>query len=540
MKAQYDNQQLRSRRYGVESGPTGGLPRVGFRSRRHGVESGPTGGIPRVGFLALFAAVALLASACTSSADAGPREVDLVMVTTTTDGGGSAVVPDTVGQGSGPADAGVAGAGGLSDVVVPTRDPSTETTTTVPVPVATSAPTTTVAPTTSSTTSTSVVVTYPTQPSTTTTLAPNQTTTTQAPPPPVDVGLVVASGDPSGDAFTTGVQAAVGRVNGTGGAGGRTVRLTVCAYLDASSAGDCARMLRDVGVEAVVEGPGGQGEAVRDVLRQAGIAVVGGVAESLSDGGADQTALTLGGPITALSGLAQLVVDEGHLDVTIVHDDTPDGFNEVQSLMEPVLSQYGVSITTVAVPPGTTDPTALLATAIDSGPEAWVVVTGPASCGGVIDTLFTAGVVAPTYYVHGCAAPSVLDSRGPAAADAWFQNEIWTRAVLGLGSPSEQETYDTVSGAIAAMDPARADDEWALMGYVSLTSTADAIARGGSAGALVGAEDTTSPSLLGVGTQKCGQSPSFPAVCSGSIFMTQWSGSGWVGSIVTANGLAGL
>ncbi len=498
----------------------------------------PARGHPLRGLLVVFGAVALFASACTSSADAGPREVDLVMVSTTTSGRGDVAVPDTVGSDPGPS--GVAGVGDPDEVVVPTRDPSTETTTTVPVPVVTSAPTTTVPPTTAPTTSTSVVVTYPTQPSTTTTLAPNQTTTTQAPPPPVDVGLVVATADPSADAFTVGVRAAVDRVNAAGGAGGRTIRLTECAYTDAVSAGDCARMVRDVGVEVVVQGPGGQGTVVRAVLQSAGIAVVGGVAENLDDARADQTALTLGGPVTALTGLAQLVVDEGLQDVTVIHDDTPEGFDEVQSLMEPILAEYGVSVTTVALPPGTADPSALLTAAMDAGPEAWVIVTSTSSCGGVIDSLFAGGVVAPTYYVHDCSDPAVLGSRGPAAADAWFQNEIWTEPVLGLGSPTEQQTYDGVSAAISAVDPNRADDEWALMGYVSLTAAADAIGRGGPAGALAGAEDTTSPSLLGVGTQKCGQSPTFPAVCSGSIFMTQWSGTGWVGSIVTANGLAGL
>ena len=518
MKADHDSHQRRPRRHGREP--------AGPRANR------------RKALLALFGTVALLASACTSGADAGPREVDLVMVTTTeAGGGGNHAVPDTVG--TGPA-GGVVGAGDPNEIVVPSRDPSTETTTTVPVPVASTAPTTTMAPTSTSTTSTSVVVTYPTQPSTTTTLAPNQTTTTLPPPPPVDVGLAVAAGDPAAEAFTTGVRAAVGRVNGTGGAGGRTIELSVCTYTDAASAGVCAQGFADTGVAAVVQGPGGQGGAVRAVLQARGVAVVGGVAGSLVDASAPQTALTLGGPVTALTGLAQLAVDEGFLDVTIVHDDTPEGFNRVQSLMEPILSEYGVSVATVAVPPGTTDPAGLLAPAVDFGPEAWLVVTDSSSCGGVIDALFAAGVAAPTYYVHDCAAPSVLGSRGPAAADAWFQNEIWTSAVLGLGSSTERDAYAIVSGAIAGIDPARADDEWALMGYVSLTATADAIARGGPSGALAGAEDTTSPSLLGVGTLKCGQSPTFPAVCSGSIFLTQWGGSGWVGSIVTTNGLAGL
>ena len=379
---------------------------------------------------------------------------------------------------------------------------------------------------------------------TTTSMAPIETTvpgTTIAPVPKVwKVGLLNQEGGDSGSfpEFGVGVESAVAWANGQGHVeGDREIQLLTCVSSGAASSADCAGTLLASGVDTIVHGFDTYSASSIPVLDGGGAPVLAGVALSVNDVRATNAALTIGGEPTEFAGLAAAVVARGFGASAIIHDDTADALALVDQFIIPVLDAAGITHIKVAVPLGTVDATGALTPAAASDSDSWIVAVSTPLCQPVIVGRSDFAVTATAFYTSACTGEDILAAFGSFMEQSFFTAELVTPLWFGVVPRDLRENWSLAATVIAKLDPELADNPTAIMGYVAALTVIDQLRRGGPS--LESAQALPVPHPLAMGELDCGQSPTWPAVCSADVMLAQYFGGSLVAPPELVNGIRG-
>ena len=470
--------------------------------------------------------MSLIVASCTSSVTADePREVDIVTVFGSDDGQDS----DSFGPGS-TSDDGQLSSSGDSTVDLPMvgDQPGTTQVDTV------DSSTTTMLDDAQTTTSVAPSTTEPPA----TTLVP--TTVTTVPSETWTVGLLNQEDSQWGSftSFRVGVAAAIDWANGDGYVeGDRFIELIPCASSDAATAASCASTLLASGSDVVIHGVDTFSEVSRAVLDPSAVATLGGIAVRPNDASSTNAVLAVGGPPAEHAGLAAAVVSQGFGATAILHDDTTVASDLVAEFIIPVLEAAGVSHIEVPIPLGTVDATGAVAPAAVSDTDSWIIVTSSGLCQPVIVSRSNYGVATAPFFSSSCTSDDTMLAVGHLMEPGYFTTELVTPLWYGVVSPDLRDARSLASAIIAQSDPALADDQLALMGYVAATAVVDQLRRGGAS--LENALAQTAPQILGAGELDCGQSPTYPAMCSGDILLARYLNGELVAPPEIVNGIRG-
>ncbi|MDG2261727.1 MAG: hypothetical protein P8N50_05240, partial [Actinomycetota bacterium] len=209
----------------------------------------------------------------------------------------------------------------------------------------------------------------------------------------------------------------------------------------------------------------------------------------------------------------------------------------VAEFIIPILEAAGVSHVEVPIPVDTVDVTAALGPAAGSDTDSWIVVTNSGLCQPVIVSRANYGVTSAPFFSSSCTADDTILAVGHLMQPGFFTTELVTPFWYDVVSPDLRDARSLASAIIAQTDPSMADDQLALMGYVAGMAVIDQLRRGGTS--LANAFAQTAPQILGPGELDCGQSVTFPAMCSGDILLARFTVGGLVGPPEIVNGIRG-
>ncbi|MCP3936131.1 MAG: ABC transporter substrate-binding protein [Actinomycetia bacterium] len=460
-------------------------------------------------------AVVVLAASCTSSADAGQGDVgraDINIITTVLD------PVDPVDR--------------LDPLQLPVVEISDSTTSS-----------------TSSTTTTSTTTTSTTEQPSDTTVAPNTTVapTTSLPVtsttaisgiPPWQIGLLNTESSVSGSfqAFRHGVEAAVGWWNDSAAAtGGRGIALVSCAGTDAVSTVACAEELVSSS-DAIIHGIDLFSELSIPIIEQGSVPVLGGMAVRSVDAFAANAGLDVGGPPAAHAALAQRVIDEGHSNVVVFHDDTDIGFEMIDVFVRPILEAAGVVVTLLPVPVATSDSTGVVAPLAPNVADSWIVATSESSCGSIATSRAQLGLTIKIVWSTSCATDGVFDNFGELMAGDEIAFELVEPRLFDYVSSDLRAGYELANQVLLQHETSPADDPLALRGWLVGTRLVQTLERGTTD--LVASRDVRGPNPLGAGEIACGANAT--AVCSGDVMFFGWDGETIRPPMSLANGLGSI
>lgn len=247
---------------------------------------------------------------------------------------------------------------------------------------------------------------------------------------PIVVGFINVEGAPAAiPEIRLGSEAAVAYVNAErDGLHGRPLQLHVCITNGSpESSSACANKMVERGVVAVLGGVDLGSAASLPILAAAGIPYLGATPLLPSDFTTDG-AFTLDPGGLGMAASAAFAVDELQADqVSVLHDDSPQGRQLAEAFVRPALLKRGVRAERIELTAEKADAADLapaVAAATRTTPDAVIVVFPPPACSRIMQAADSLGVDAAMLYIGRCATPRAVTAGGGGAENAYFFSSI--------------------------------------------------------------------------------------------------------------------
>lgn len=265
--------------------------------------------------------------------------------------------------------------------------------------------------------------------------------------PPVKVGFVNVDSGPIAamPELHSATDAAVAFINAElGGVDGHPIELVPCVLGNAASpeeAAACARQLVDAGVVAVLGGIGLANGAALKVLEDNGIAWIGGIPINEDEMRSPVSFQFSGGSPGAFAAFAeQAVALDGAEKVAVLYADYPSIKMAALDYGAAVARARGAEVTEVSYPMVSQDFATPVQKALESDPDALLVVAADLSCAPVMQALIDLQTEADVYMVGSCADIKVLDQVG-AENVAGFRFNVENRIDQAANQLADTEIY---------------------------------------------------------------------------------------------------
>jgi branched-chain amino acid transport system substrate-binding protein len=360
--------------------------------------------------------------------------------------------------------------------------------------------------------------------------APEEADASQA---PIKVGFMNVDSAPIGamPELHAATDAAAEFINAElGGVDGRPIEIVPCLLSNAlapEEAAGCARQLVDAQVVAVLGGIGLSNGPALTVFEDNGIPYVGGIPVNEDEMRSPASFQFSGGSPGAFTAFAeQAVAVDGAEKVSILYADYPSIKLAALDYGAAVARARGAEVTEVAYPMVSQDFATPVQKALESDPDAVLVVAADLSCAPVMQALVDLKSDAAVYMVGSCADVKVLDEVGidnvkgfrfnvenrlDQSAEPVADTEIYTLAM-------EKYAPDTTPMSAATVAFRSAMNLWAMMETIGPDATPQQITEGFQA-----ADDV--PSFDGHSfTCAEEQIPGYPSMCAPQQIIAELQG----------------
>ena len=363
--------------------------------------------------------------------------------------------------------------------------------------------------------------------------------------PPIRIGFMNVDSAPIGamPELHHATDAAAAFINAElGGVDGRPIEIVPCLLSNAlapEEASGCARQLVDAEVVAVLGGIGLANGPALTVFEDNGIPYVGGIPVNEDEMRSPASFQFSGGSPGAFAAFAeQAVAVEGAEKVSVLYADYPSIKLAAVDYGAAVARARGAEVTEVSFPMVSQDFAGPVQKALESDPDALLVVAADLSCAPVMQALVDLQTTATVYMVGSCADIKVLDEVGvenlkgfrfnvenriDQAASPLADSEIYTLAI-------EKYSPQTTPMSAATVAFKAAMNLWAVLEEIGPDATAEQITA-----AFRSAQDV--PSFDGH-EYTCAeeQVPGYPAMCAPQQVIAELQGAnqfvevsdGWV------------
>ncbi len=250
-------------------------------------------------------------------------------------------------------------------------------------------------------------------------------TPTKATGEPIKLGMINQENTPAGSfpELSGTAKAGVAFINEQlGGVDGRPIELEVCnTKFSPEGSTTCAQQLSEAGVPAVLGGIDVFGNAV-DTLEANGIPFVGGIpvsAPSVENANSFQFSGGTWGAAVAFVDYASTELKAEK--IAILYGE----FGPIAKGAEyaaKVAAGHGVETQMVPYPIVASDLSSQTNAAVSADPDAIIVLAADTACKPAMDAIHASGTEATIFYVGACAAPAIIDSVDPAAAEGAYFN----------------------------------------------------------------------------------------------------------------------
>ena len=305
-----------------------------------------------------------------------------------------------------------------------------------------------------------------------------------------------------------------------GGVDGRPIEIVPCLLSNALSpeeASGCARQLVAAGVVAVLGGIGLSNGPALTVFEDNGIPFVGGIPVNEDEMRSTASFQFSGGSPGAFAAFAeQAVAVDGAEKVAVLYADYPSIKLAALDYGAAVARARGAEVTEVSYPMVSQDFATPVQKALESDPDAVLVVAADLSCAPVMQALVDLQTDADIYMVGSCADVKVLDKVGIDNVKG-FRFNVENRLDQGAEPIADTEIYtlamekyapETTPMSAATVAFRSAMNLWAVMEGIGPDATAEQITE-----AFRSSEDV--PSFDGH-SYTCAeeQIPGYPAMCA--------------------------
>ncbi|MCW2890346.1 MAG: branched-chain amino acid transport system substrate-binding protein [Streptosporangiaceae bacterium] len=293
---------------------------------------------------------------------------------------------------------------------------------------------------------------------------------------PIVVGMINNDTNPLGSFVEVrkAAQAAVSYVNDSlGGAGGRPIKLAVCASNgSAPASANCAAELLGQKPAVVVGGLDLGADGSVPALAKAGVPYV----PSSPIGAVEFTSPNSFAPVAGASGSmsagAAYVADKlSPKKVAVLFNDNPQARLAAENFVKKVLNGKGVTnVALVAFGNNETDMTGPVSQALKGGTDTVIGIMQGSGCANVLKAKQSLGSTAKFLFPGSCADPQVIKAAGPGAEGAYF-------AVQQLLPTADDPDTKAFTAAVAKYDPSVPLSGFAQGSFGTVVTLASVLAK---------------------------------------------------------------